>query len=223
MLVDYFSHEIRTPLNSVLMGLQVIEKDIKRGNSSSDALIVIDEVYKQCDSAVDILNDLLLYERLEEGIIDLNMKPVPIRPFIKKKVDVLLPKCSDKKVTLNILLPDRLPMCKGQTFNRAYCKGDEDKLGRVLRTLLSNAIECTPTMGSITVKVHVLSKDVREESSHRRLSSYFSVSRHTLSNRAVGRARTSQVEQMGDVVVDDKWTLQIQITDSGPGMTLVRS
>jgi signal transduction histidine kinase len=87
MFVRYVSHEIRTPLNTVSMGLKLLQslknptKSHHHHHASSSSVFdqngafdMVDEIKESCDIAIDILNDLLLYEKLEGGILSLDKR-----------------------------------------------------------------------------------------------------------------------------------------------------
>ncbi len=84
--VRYVSHEIRTPLNTVSLGLEVLHKKLEQQSKyfrnnvtlfsprqSQDqlepdqTLEMSLEIYDSCHIALDILNDLLFYDKIEEG------------------------------------------------------------------------------------------------------------------------------------------------------------
>jgi signal transduction histidine kinase len=98
--VRYVSHEIRTPLNTVSMGLKLIQ-DLKQrqeekkarkleaiaegnhaakeeaGSEDEDIFEMTDEIKESCDIAINILNDLLLYEKMEGGLLELDKQKEP--------------------------------------------------------------------------------------------------------------------------------------------------
>jgi signal transduction histidine kinase len=78
--VRYVGHEIRTPLNTVTLGLDLIQSNItsfleKSGTSPSSVSILsqisqmVSEVSDSSTIAIDILNDMLLYDKVEQGNI----------------------------------------------------------------------------------------------------------------------------------------------------------
>eukprot|EP00607_Mallomonas_marina_P010566 CAMPEP_0182422362 /NCGR_PEP_ID=MMETSP1167-20130531/8023_1 /TAXON_ID=2988 /ORGANISM="Mallomonas Sp, Strain CCMP3275" /LENGTH=685 /DNA_ID=CAMNT_0024600361 /DNA_START=527 /DNA_END=2584 /DNA_ORIENTATION=- len=216
MLVGYFSHEIRTPLNSVLMGLQVVERDLRHDMNKEENLSLIDELHSQCDMAVDILNDLMLYERLEEGIIDLNLKPLAIKQFIIKKMKALRPLCREKGIEMEVVWPsetDDRALSHSVALDKAYCRGDEDKLGQVIRTLLTNAVECTPRDKTVKVTVEVVSSldgTPLTDVSPRRKSWAETVQRRM----TIGSSKQGTV-----LPKEPEYTIRIQIKDEGAGVT----
>ena len=75
------SHEIRTPMNTVSTGLILIKAlkntsvvcpDPVLGSMLDNMFLMADEVQESCNVAVSILDDLLLYEKLEGGILNLD-------------------------------------------------------------------------------------------------------------------------------------------------------
>ena len=94
-LIRFLSHEIRTPLNAVNMGLMIIKRELedhKDGNviDSKDILSVVEEVENASITSLDILNDLLTYEKIDAGILILEKETVTansivhecLRPFL---------------------------------------------------------------------------------------------------------------------------------------------
>lgn len=97
----YISHEIRTPLNIVYMGLQFVKKTqedqiIANSISNFDSISTptipsasasvpnseltqcVDDMYNACASAINILNDLLLIDKVEDGKLSLEKSKIRI-------------------------------------------------------------------------------------------------------------------------------------------------
>ena len=81
------SHEIRTPLNTVCMGLQVLRNELHSSRASADALSTVKSLEAASDVAVNILNDLLLFDKLDSGILKLDLTSVPVKLFLIETVD----------------------------------------------------------------------------------------------------------------------------------------
>ena len=87
MFVRLMSHEIRTPLNVIMTGLRIIEKEINKHNDTKDGLHeVLTDIQLSCHVAIDLLNDLLVYEKLEAGIMTLEKSNINIVNFVKEAV-----------------------------------------------------------------------------------------------------------------------------------------
>jgi len=80
--VRYISHEIRTPLSAVTMGLQVLSEDLRSAGATDAMLATVKTLEHASDVAVDILNDLLLYDKLDSGLLKLDVQQIPFIPFV---------------------------------------------------------------------------------------------------------------------------------------------
>jgi hypothetical protein len=94
-LIRFLSHEIRTPLNAVNMGLMIIKRELQDHEDGKDIdcrdiLSVVEEVENASITSLDILNDLLTYEKIDAGILILEKETVTaytivhecLRPFL---------------------------------------------------------------------------------------------------------------------------------------------
>ena len=84
-MVRFIGHEVRTPLNTVSMGLQYIllqlgKKNIVLTNDCEEAL---GECQRSCDDGVEILNKLLLYEKVDSNLLELDLTYFPIYIFLE--------------------------------------------------------------------------------------------------------------------------------------------
>lgn len=90
--VRYISHEIRTPLNTVAMGIQHVQNCFRQVDgsitlsSAAEASAMLDEVYVSCNIAIDILNSILCYDRLENGDLQLSISVVSAKKLILETV-----------------------------------------------------------------------------------------------------------------------------------------
>ena len=81
--VRFISHEIRTPLNTLVMGLKLIRRGLERGEARSMILENLESVEDSCGIAVETLNDILSFEKLDAGLMTLDKEPVQALPFIE--------------------------------------------------------------------------------------------------------------------------------------------
>ena len=72
--IRFISHEVRTPLNVALMGLAFLLTFIRKydNDTSEDALRTLWEVNGACKSSVDILDDVLNFDKITSGSLELN-------------------------------------------------------------------------------------------------------------------------------------------------------
>eukprot|EP01041_Mallomonas_annulata_P005541 gene5541-11163_t len=136
------------------------------------------ETQASCDVAVEILNDLLAYEKLEAGIMTLEAKEIPIWPFIKEVLQPFALSAIESSVLLHFSHEDETE----NIFRNYILQADRNKLGQVLRNIMSNAIKFTPAGGTVTVSMSLV-----EDSHH----SYRRRSSANQSVRGSGRGRDS--------------------------------
>lgn len=109
--VRYISHEIRTPLNTVAMGIQYVKASmidrstgsLKNDICADEVCSMLEDVHESCNIAVEILNNILTYDKLESGNLVLTKQTVLARTFLS---DALRPFCIqvEKKIVLSVFL-----------------------------------------------------------------------------------------------------------------------
>jgi signal transduction histidine kinase len=89
------SHEIRTPLNTAFMALDLLSSTISAPNSSvqdvsekENMLDIVKTVKEGCDISLNILNELLTFEKLRAGMMQLEPKLVPLVQHIESNVGI---------------------------------------------------------------------------------------------------------------------------------------
>ncbi|KAJ1434355.1 hypothetical protein B484DRAFT_446682 [Ochromonadaceae sp. CCMP2298] len=199
--VRFISHEIRTPLNTVNMGLTLfnLELDTIRDvvmqmvgqvhvhEQSGTTLEVVQnfllgkidelrsivkDVTVSTDAAVDTLNDMLNYDKMESGIFVLEFAFVTVGEVLQRSMAAFLLLARDKNIALSRVTEDDADGVEGAVSKkvvdgldelesgkppgldpRYQLIGDASRLGQVLRNLLSNAMKFTNSGGTVTVTV----------------------------------------------------------------------
>ena len=156
-------HEIRTPLNVVFAGLQLLESRLD-GIVEEDILEIIDDIKQSCRDAIDILDDLLSYEKLDSQLLQLEKSPLDIHSFVIESLRPFGMQAKLKNVTIRYYDTAPLPPgsaensenydeAGGDESNTLMVEADQHKLGQVLRNLISNAVKFSKPGGNIDVKV----------------------------------------------------------------------
>jgi len=180
--VRFISHEIRTPLSTVCMGLELLESEFrdtpnktkfgrekKEYPGGKENIIdfwrsVTVDIRENAETAVEILNDLLNYDKLETGQLKLETSFVDIWHLIEKTVQHFQIQAANRKLNLSLKVEAPTPLVEQSKkedietgvilsvpVKRAIVVGDEVKLAQVLRNLISNALKFTPENGRIEV------------------------------------------------------------------------
>jgi len=80
--VRYISHEIRTPLNAVSLGLKYLGDKLPKYVQDSDILDSVAISQSACSVTVNILTDLLTFDKIEDGELKLDRLDVSVKDLI---------------------------------------------------------------------------------------------------------------------------------------------
>lgn len=165
IFVRSVSHEVRTPLNVVLSGLDTLHRMKQMSYQRRDEEEEKEMIVQMIDSckgivliiinlsammvyivAVTILDDLLSYEKLSQGIMQIETAPVQVMSFLHSAVSLFEIQARNKNIRLVIL-----DETSTETEPLYFCV-DHGKMTQVLRNLISNAIKFTPENGQVQIK-----------------------------------------------------------------------
>lgn len=136
------SHELRTPLNSTLILSKLLSEN-KPGNLSADQVKYARTIYEAGSDLLALINDILDLAKIEAGQATVEVEAVAIAPTLERLLDPLRPIAQDKRLTLALDIAADVP---------ASLHTDPQRLGQVLKNLLSNAFKFTE-QGGVALKV----------------------------------------------------------------------
>lgn len=139
------SHELRTPLNSVLILARLLA-DNKSNNLTDKQTEYANIIHKSGTDLLDLINDILDLSKIEAGKIDLFIEPVPITSIARDIGQLFTVVAEEKGVQLVTVVGDGVP----ESFQT-----DRQRIGQVIKNLLSNAFKFTPKGGSVTLSFHL--------------------------------------------------------------------
>ena len=143
-------HELHTPLAVMSESLGWIREG-KMGEISPQMQQVIDISIKNCKRLSTLLDDLLDLEKLQDGVIKLNLQPLPLAAFLDEVLQANMPYAAERKVQL--LMGAVVPSCS--------LMADSQRLMQVMTNLLTNAVKFSPVNGTVEVTAVVRSESVR--------------------------------------------------------------
>jgi signal transduction histidine kinase len=115
------------------------------------------EIQVNAQGAVDILNDLLNYDKIEQGKLNLGLEVVPVWHLLEKAIIEFKSPASSKKVKLSLTFGEdgkpQTSLCRSQDLPQHIRSlqviGDSVRLTQVIRNLMSNALVSTELKNSM--------------------------------------------------------------------------
>eukprot|EP01036_Dinobryon_divergens_P029061 gene29061-38115_t len=149
MFMGYLSHEIRTPINSVYLGLTIVFNGLTNGvldNQQTTNNSVVDTVVdtrKACQTAVDILDNMILYDQIIRGLMTMDMKFFDPLKHTSDIVNKFRTEASEANIELIVV--DNMPLNSCIRLN-----GDQGMLSHVTTNLVSHAMVRCRSSASVT-------------------------------------------------------------------------
>lgn len=78
------THEIRTPLNTAFVGINLLHKTIRETYDRKACFEILKDVHDSCDVALELVNDMLAFDKMEEGKLTLERYAFAVWAVIKK-------------------------------------------------------------------------------------------------------------------------------------------
>ena len=145
----YVFHEVRVPLNTITMGIAILKDDIV--DTQKDVVQMMD-----CAAGFmnDTLNDVLSMSKIEDGDLNLNLKPFKLSFLLDSIMHIVAPKADHKGVKIirddiGVTLPS----------DTTFLVGDEAKLKHVLISFLTNAIKFSFPESTVTISIRISQKN----------------------------------------------------------------
>ena len=80
--VKCISHEVRTPLNTVRMGLQLLLSRSTEFCIPEECMLILSDINSSCENSIDVLNELLLYDKMEDNTVQIEKESTLIRKIL---------------------------------------------------------------------------------------------------------------------------------------------
>jgi CheY-like chemotaxis protein/CHASE3 domain sensor protein len=136
------SHELRTPLNSTLI-LAKLLADNKEGNLTEKQVKFAQTISSAGNDLLALINDVLDLSRIEAGKIDLILESVAVVATLEGLNRTFRPAAEQKKLAFSMRVEPGTP---------EYVETDPQRLGQILKNLLSNAFKFTER-GAVELRV----------------------------------------------------------------------
>lgn len=169
--VRYVSHEIRTPLNIVSMGLKLLSTGLAAPSVDLSVLgDIAGDMQKSSREAVKILDQLLMYEKIDGNLFILNATRVSVLDFLARNVRSFEVQAVAERKELKIVVDDpRLTQAleslveEGLASCPPYMIVDDFRLSQVLRNFISNGLKFSPPGSKIVARCSFFARSQLEE------------------------------------------------------------
>ena len=141
-LVAWVSHDLRTPLTSMRVMLEALADGIITDEATQTRYL--GNTLSEIEHLNHLINDLFELAQLDVGHIQLDLCQTPIRDLISDTIGGLHAKAQHKDITLDGMITDDIDLVRVAP----------DKVQRVLKNLIDNAIRYTPAGERVTIRVH---------------------------------------------------------------------
>ena len=122
------SHEIRTPLQSIIGYAEIIR------NQQHPNLKDIEAIYHSSEHLLQIVNEILDYNRIISGKFTFQQRAFNIRDLLEEVIFVMKPQAEQKNLMMKTVI---------ELHGLDFIEGDPFRLKQILYNLLSNAIKFT--------------------------------------------------------------------------------
>ncbi|WP_089933227.1 hybrid sensor histidine kinase/response regulator [Candidatus Entotheonella palauensis] len=139
-ILSLLNHELRTPLNSVLGPLQLLRR--KRDLSPLKQQELLETAYHSVTNLNELIEKTMLLVELKAGLRDLRLMSSRLESIVRQSIDDVTPQALERDIDIQLDAADV-----------SAIHADRALLGRVVVTLLENAIRFSPASESVRVCV----------------------------------------------------------------------
>ncbi|RCH56371.1 hypothetical protein DJ568_00485 [Mucilaginibacter hurinus] len=133
------SHEIRTPMNAVIGTTNLLLSE----NPKPEQLEYLNTLKFSGENLLAIINDILDYNKIEAGKLELNKSPVDINQLAQKIKRSFELRARQKNIELKLSTDNNLPQ---------FVLGDQVRISQILNNLIGNAVKFTDR-GSVGINI----------------------------------------------------------------------
>ncbi len=138
------SHELRTPINGII-GIVESMIDGATGFLTDEQKYNLAVVSNSGKRLSNLVNDILDFTKLKNNDIELQLKPVDLKPIVETVLVLSKPLIKGKDLILEEMIDDSLPLVQA----------DENRIQQILYNLIGNAVKFTEK-GKVVVSARTL-------------------------------------------------------------------
>lgn len=141
------AHDLRGPFNGFLGLTELLAEDIDEMEKEEIQFAAVN-MRSSAKNLNRLLNDLLEWSRMEQGLISFVPQEINLAEVIKECSSTLQEAANKKQIAVEISIDQNLKIF-----------ADHHILQSVIRNILSNALKFTPRNGSVKIEAHADSKN----------------------------------------------------------------
>ena len=182
--VSFMNHEMRTPLNIVRkstsstfsrrrvtnlveVGLSLLVRQIQNKCSTATLLETATDVEHTCVAATVVLDNLLLYEKLDKGALQLDYEETYAIPFLYSALEDVADHVKDLRATLSVLAPNRSDI---DVLRNVMVRVDKQLLSSQLLKFAKRALQGTDENDVVYIDMGFPSLSSRKQRNRLRLT-----------------------------------------------------
>ena len=143
--VSTVSHELRTPLTAMMGSIGMLKGNVIE-SLPEQAQELLDVARRNTERLIDLVNDILDFEKLETGSMEFDMRPLELSGLVNEVVETNRGLAELHGVNFVFTEPQ----------SEIMVRADGDRLTQVLANLLSNAAKFSHKDGRIEISVSTL-------------------------------------------------------------------
>ena len=140
------AHQLKTPLAGLRMQAELAARDIDRGRIDPESIKhSLHQIAVSSQRAAHMVNQLLAMARAEDGAQGQRHVPIDLAVLTRSVVRDFVARAIERRIDLGYEGPESGPGVR--------LLGDPVLLGELVRNLVDNALQYTPTGGAVTARV----------------------------------------------------------------------
>jgi len=141
-VVSNVSHELRTPLTSIRGSLRLLKSGVA-GDLPQEGIQLVDIADRNTDRMLNVLNDILDFEKIVAGKMEMEMAAVHLDEFVREAI----------AVNSGYAVEHHVNFKAGKLPEGAVITGDRNRLMQVMSNLMSNAAKFSPEGEDVVISV----------------------------------------------------------------------
>jgi CheY-like chemotaxis protein/HAMP domain-containing protein/putative methionine-R-sulfoxide reductase with GAF domain len=144
------SHELRTPLNSILILSQILLENKTKSLGEKEVQFA-SNIYNSGSDLLNLINEILDLAKVEAGKMELDIHQFSIDDVVADTKGMFTEIAANKSIQFDVQVDD--------TIASALMSTDKQRLGQILRNLLSNAFKFTSKNGRVELSIRPAEKN----------------------------------------------------------------